>query len=132
MAASLAVTPAAAAHRLLCSVLLGAALGVYYDFLQPPGKKHRHLMDLVFSLGAVWVWLYHSFAVCRGDIRLICLLGMGAGLIVWEITAGKWLQSVWDLFWTVFARLWDFVWFPWKKFLDFAKILFASAEKWVQ
>ena len=131
MAASLAVTPETAAYRLLCSVLLGCALGIFYDFLQAPGQKHRHLADLVFSLGTLWVWLYLSFAVCLGDIRLVCLLGLLTGLLVWEASAGKWLQPLFALFWTGIARLWDFVLFPWKKILYFSKILFASAEKWV-
>ena len=70
----MAVTPAASAFRLLISMLLGGVLGILYDFLRPPGRKHRHLMDLIFSLGTVWVWIYHSFAVCRGDIRTVYLL----------------------------------------------------------
>ena len=131
MAATLAVTPESAAYRLLCSVLLGAVLGIFYDFLRKPGEKHRHLGDLVFSLGAIQVWLYISFALCRGDIRMVPLLGMLAGLTVWEATAGKWLQPLFALFWLGIARLWGFVLFPWKKFLVFSKILFASAEKWV-
>ena len=131
MAASLAVTPGVAAFRLASSCLLGGALGIFYDFLQPPGRKHRHFADLIFSLGAVWVWLYHSFALCRGDIRFVCLAAMAAGVLFWEWTAGKWCRPLFLLFWKGIARLWGFVLFPWKKILVFAKILFASVEKWV-
>ena len=57
------MTPAAAAHRLACSVALGGCLGILYGFLRPPGRKHRHLTDLVFLGFSLWVWLFICFAV---------------------------------------------------------------------
>ena len=127
----MAVTPAVSAFRLLISLLLGGALGILYSFLRPPGRKHRHLTDLFFSLGTAWVWICHSFTVCRGDIRVVYLAGMGTGFLLWETTAGRWLQPVFGMFWAFLAEVWRIFLFPWKKFLDFSKILFASAEKWV-
>ena len=125
------MTPSTALWRLGCSVLLGSCLGLLYGFLRVPGKRHRIFADVVFSLGAVWVWIYISFAVCRGDIRTVYLLGMTGGILLWENTFGPWLQPVFSGFWRVLGLLFRFFLTPWKKFLEFTKILFASAKKWV-
>ena len=127
----MAVTPAVSAYRLLMSLLLGGVLGIFYSMLQPPGEKHRHLTDLIFSLGTVWVWIYHSFAICLGDIRVVYLFGMLAGILLWETVAGRWLMPVFGAFWKFMGAVWQVLLLPWKKILDFLKILFASAEKWV-
>jgi hypothetical protein len=126
-----AVTPAVSAYRLLTGLLLGGVLGVVYSFLLLPGEKHRHLMDLLFSAVSVWVWLYHSFSVCCGDIRVVYLLGMLTGLLLWKATAGTWLMPVFGVFWKFIGAVLGVFLFPWKKFLYFSKILFASVEKWV-
>ena len=88
-------------------------------------------LDLLFSLAAVWIWLYHSFAVCRGDIRTVYLFGMMSGGFLWEKTAGRCLIPVFFGFWKILGRLFRIFLFPLKKILEFAKILFASGEKWV-
>ena len=88
------MTPAVGAYRLLCAVLLGCALGLVYGFLRPPGQRHPILRDLLFSLAAIWIWLYHSFAICRTDIRTVYLFGMIGGFFLWENTFGRWLRPV--------------------------------------
>ena len=125
------MTPAVAVHRLLTGILLGCLMGLVYGFLRPPGQRHRLLCDLLFSLAAVWIWLYHSFAVCRGDIRTVYLFGMMSGGFLWEKTAGRCLIPVFFGFWKILGRLFRIFLFPLKKILEFAKILFASGEKWV-
>ena len=125
------MTPAIAFWRLGCSLLLGGGLGLLYSFLRPLGNRHRILADVVFSLGAIWVWIYLSFAVCRGDIRIVYLFCMIGGILLWEITFGQWLRPVFSGIWRLFGGLFRFFLTPWKKFLKFVKILFASAEKWV-
>jgi hypothetical protein len=125
------MNPAIGFWRLICSILLGACLGIFYGFLRPPGQRHRSLADLVFSLGALWVWIYICFAVCRGDIRTIYLMGMVLGILLWEATFGRWLRPVFFGLWRFLAAVFRFLLFPWKKFLYFSKILFASVEKWV-
>ena len=125
------MTPAVSAWQLLWGILLGCLLGVVYGFLRPPGQRHRVLCDLLFSLTAVWIWLYHSFAVCRGDIRTVYLFGMIYGIFLWEKTFGRWLRPVVTGFWKILKGIFRFFLFPLKKILEFAKILFASGEKWV-
>ena len=62
--------PALAAHRFLCCCLLGAALGVYYEFLRPLRPRHTFAADVLFLAGGAWGWLLMSVRVCRGDLRL--------------------------------------------------------------
>ena len=125
------MTTATALWRLACSFLLGGCLGLLYGFLHPSLSRHRLLSDAVFSLAAVWGWIYICFAVCRGDIRTVYLLAMGTGILLWHSTCGPWLQPVFSGFWSLLGRLFRLFLAPWKKILEITKILFASAEKWV-
>jgi hypothetical protein len=131
VAAALAVTPAEEAWRFACSVFLGMALGPGYDLLRPLGSRHPDLADLLFAPLLLWVWLYVSFAVCRCDIRMVYTLGMLGGFCLWELTAARWLQPLCFLFWQKTGACVRFFLVPWKNFLKFVKILFASAKKWV-
>ena len=125
----MALTPAVSAFRLLTSILLGGALGILSSFLQPPGRKHRHLMDLIFSLGTVWVWIYHSFAVCRGDISIWYTLSLFLGCFLEEITAGRLLRPVFDLLWRPVWKLQAFLEKIFEKTAIFLKKIFTSGKK---
>ena len=93
------MTPAAASYRFLCAFLLGAVLGVYYGFLRPLRPKRTLLADLLFSLGCLLLWLRHSFALCRGDIRVGYFFAFFAGGVSWELTAGRCLRPLFSAFW---------------------------------
>lgn len=80
--------PALAAHRFVCCCLLGAALGVYYEFLRPLRPRHTLAADALFLTGCVWVWLIMSFRVCGGDLRL----GYSAGLLAGGLS-GIWRSA---------------------------------------
>lgn len=125
------MTPETAFFRLAASLLLGAALGLLYGFLRPLGRRHRHLADALVVLGAWWAYIYLGFGVCAGDLRLGYVWGLLAGAVVWEATAGRWLQPVFSGIWQILGVMWGLFWAPGKKFLQFTKILFASGEKWV-
>ena len=109
------MTPVTAAWRFGCSLILGGCLGLFYGFLRPLGKHHRILADVIFSLAAVWGWVCICFAVCRGDIRTVYLLAMGAGILLWEGTAGRWLRPVFSGFWGFCGALLGILLIPWKK-----------------
>ena len=121
------MTPQIAAARLGWSLLLGALVGVTGDFLKPLGRRTDPLLMLVFG----WAWLYLNFAVCRGDIRMGCMLALLAGWGLWELGPGRLVQPVFDRFWKTLAAIFRFFLAPLKKISDFAKILFASGQKWV-
>ena len=125
------MTPAVSAWRFGCSLLLGSCLGLFYGFLRPLARKHQTLADLLFSLGALWVWIYICFGICLGDIRTVYLLAMGAGIFLWDQSFGRWLRPVFSGFWRFIRAVTGILLIPWKKILEIAKILFASGEKWV-
>ena len=80
--------PAQAARQFGAACLLGLALGLFYGFLRPLGQRRRQLADLLFAPALVWAWLYLSFGICRGDIRLGCCMGLLLGAVLEEITIG--------------------------------------------
>ena len=57
------------------------AAGVWYDFLRPVKGAKR---DLLFLPGLIYAWLQLTFGVCRGDLRMAHLAGMGLGFLLWE------------------------------------------------
>ena len=107
-------SPQTAALRFVCAWLAGMVLGLYYGFLRPLGARHRTLADALFLAGVIPVWLLHSFAICRGDIRIGQTAGLGLGFLLWELTASRPLRPVFSEFWRVFL-------YPWKKILFFCK-----------
>ena len=63
------MTPQTAARRLVIALLLGAALGLFYGFLRPLGRRVV-LRDSLFLAGWSLIWLELGFGVCGGDLRL--------------------------------------------------------------
>ena len=76
------IAPATAVGFLLAALAIGAALGCFYDFLRPLRPRLTHLADLIFVLGALWSWVYLTFAICGGDIRMGCFWGQITGLLL--------------------------------------------------
>ena len=91
--------PGEGAVRFLWACLLGAWLGLLYGFLRPLRRRKTTLGDGLFLIALYRVWLYHSFAVCRGDIRPGNLLGLLAGGIAADLTLGRWLSPIFSVFW---------------------------------
>lgn len=126
--------PAEAAAQLLAALAWGLALGVAYSFLRPLRQRAPHLADGLFVPCMVAGWVYVSFGICRGDIRMGYTAAMLAGIAVWEATAGWLLRGCFRWLWQgIFAVLG----FPRKilgklfgKIRKISKNLFASAKKW--
>ena len=127
--------PSIAAYRLLCAILLGIALGVFYGFLRPLGRRHRQIADLLFVLALYPVWIFFAFGIAGGDLRFGYTLGLFGGVVLWETTFGKWLQPVFAGFWRAIYRIYRFFTLPFrkifKKLAKIAKFLFATGKKWV-
>ena len=68
---------------------------------------------------AAAVWLVLGFAICGGDLRLGCTLGLLLGGIAWELTAGMLLRPVFAGFCQGIAALARMSLLPVKKFLYF-------------
>jgi hypothetical protein len=127
------IPPEIAGSRLGIACLLGMGLGLIYGFLRPVRRKGSIAADTAFIVTLFAVWLYLSFGICDGDLRPGYLLGLTAGCILWDITAGRWLRPV-------FSGIWNFVFCIFKPFRNgfhkffqklqlFCKKLFASGKK---
>ena len=118
--------PAFAARALLIALGMGAVLGGFYGFLRPLRPRLTALADLLFVGLTFWVWLVHTFAICGGDSRPVCLLAMAAGAASWELTLGRLLRPAFSLFWKGIG-------WPVKKiriiFYKFRKYLLARRQK---
>lgn len=125
--------PGEAALRLLWGLALGAVMGLCYDFLRPLRRKHNAPADLVFVLTALYLWVYYSFRVCRGDIRLGGTAALGIGCLLWMNTAGRVVRKGFSLFWLVIFRIFSLFYRPFvkifKKICGFIKKVFAYGKK---
>ena len=121
--------PALAAGRFLQGLILGAGLGAVYGFLHPLSRRSRTIADLLFLCSVFPVWLYFSFAVCRGDLGLGYLASLPLGGILFECTLGRLLRPVWNGFWRVVGTVFRGFRKFFKKIITFIKKLFASGEK---
>lgn len=126
--------PALDGWRFFCACKIGLALGLFYGFLRPLRPRHPLMSDLLFLPVMGYAWLYLSFAICRGDIRLGYCAGLFLGAAVWEMTVGRLLRPVFQGFWKVISRIWTGIWRPFqkifKKIYKNAKKLFAIWKKW--
>ena len=69
------------------ALVIGAVLGLCYGLLRP--FRPRWLGDFIFVCLAFYGFLYLSFAVCRGDIRLGYTFGLLIGGIAFDCTLGR-------------------------------------------
>ena len=109
--------PALDARRFGIACLLGLALGLYYGFLRPLRPKHTVLSDFLFLPAMFYSWLYLSFAVCQGDIRLGYSIGLLVGALVFQWSVGRWLRPVFQGFWQIIGRIYRYIFNFFKKIL---------------
>ena len=122
--------PAQGARHFLLALLLGLGLGCYYGFLRPLRPKHTHLSDFLFMVGLGWVWLVLNFAVCFGDIRLGCNMGLVCGAFLWELTVGRLLRPVFAGFWAFVGKCLRLIGFPFQVFFKkYKNFLFSSWQR---
>lgn len=125
--------PTQAGLRFLVGLALGAGLGLFYGFLRPLRQKRTAPADLLFIAVAFWVWIYHSFAVCAGDIRFGGSLSLGLGAVLWELSAGWLLRPVFCFFWKIIGKGIDLLTLPIRKIFYFScvflKKVFAYMKK---
>ena len=85
--------PAVAGEALAFAVLLGLGLGLFYTLLYPLRRWKTGLADGVFLLGLFFLWVYLSFGICGGDIRLFQMLGLLGGAAAFYLIPGRGIQS---------------------------------------
>ncbi len=123
--------PGLAFRLLAVCVAAGAVLGLWYDFLSPLRPRHTAAADLAFLGVSLAVWVYMSFGICGGDLRMGYLLGVAAGGALWRWGPGRLVRPLFRGFWRIAGEIFRRILLPVKKFLKFLKIMFASAKKWV-
>jgi hypothetical protein len=125
--------PKLAGIYLAYACLLGAGLGLVYGFLRPLRRRMTQIADGLFVVTVLLTWVYFSFRICDGALRLGYWAGFAAGGFAWDRTLGRLLQPVFSIFWDGIC---SFLGFPikiirkiFKKIYIFTKKLFASWKK---
>ena len=126
-------TPNEAALRVLWGLAVGAFLGLCYDFLRPLRRRHNTPADLLFLLTALMGWIWYSFKICYGDIRLGGTVSLGLGLLVWMGTASIAVRKAFYWFWLAIFKIISVFFLPFEKIFKkitlFMKKVFAYGKK---
>ena len=125
--------PGEAALRFLWGLALGGLMGVVYEFLRPLRRRRNAPADLLFVGFSLWIWVWYSFRICAGDIRLGGTAALGLGAIALIRTLGKRLSRLFFPFWRGIFLVFAWILSPVKKIFrktgDFLKKVFASGKK---
>ena len=125
--------PDLAAQRLLWGLLLGAQLGLVYEFLRPLRVRHHAPADLLFVGFGFWVWGWYSFQICAGDIRLGATVALMLGTFLTVFLTGRLLRKLFFPFWRGIFHIFSQFALPAKKIFKkiryFSKKVFASGKK---
>ena len=126
--------PALAFRRFLLGCAIGLILGILYGALRPLRIRHPVTADLLFCPFLFYGWLYLSFAVCRGDIRIGYTASLPLGMILWICTGGKLFAPVFSGFWWLISKIFRGIFWPFekifKKICKILKKLFALWKTW--
>jgi hypothetical protein len=117
--------------RLALGLGAGILLGICHGFLRPLRHRCPFTAEALFFLAMAWGWLILGFGVWQGDLRLGYFVPYFGGWLLWEITLGRLVRPLFSGFWAAVEAIFRIFLWPVKKIFYFAKILFASVEKWV-
>lgn len=125
--------PGEAALRFLWGLALGVLMGVVYEFLQPLRRRRNAPADLLFVGIFLWTWVWYSFRICAGDIRLGGTAALGLGTVLLITVLGKPLRRLFFPFWRGIFHIFTWILAPvkkiFRKILLFLKKVFASGKK---
>lgn len=125
--------PAVAGLRVLWGLAVGAILGLCYDFLRPLRRRHHAPADVIFVLAALFGWIWYSFRICAGDIRMGGTCSLGIGMLLWLGTGSLVCRKLFYWFWLVIFQILSVLSLPFRKFFKifriFLKKVFAYGKK---
>ncbi len=81
--------------HLLRTLLLGLGCGVLFDLLRmlrallPHGRIAVFLEDALFSFACCFVLQVDAWSFCGGALCWQHMIGLGLGLLIWLLTAGR-------------------------------------------
>jgi len=84
----------------LSTVLVGAAIGLFYDAFRVIRKTARHsglavtLEDFIFWVAATGLTFYYMLHRSYGEMRLFALIGIGVGVLLYFATVSRWVVVV--------------------------------------
>jgi len=84
----------------LSTIVVGAAIGLFYDAFRVLRKTARHnglavqLEDLIFWLAATGLTFYYMLHRNYGEIRLFSLVGVAVGALLYFATVSRWVVVV--------------------------------------
>ncbi|MCL2603567.1 MAG: spore cortex biosynthesis protein YabQ [Defluviitaleaceae bacterium] len=90
----------AQAWLFVTTVMVGVAVGVFYDFFRvlrrtaSHGKWAVQLEDLFFWLAVTVLVFYYMLHRNYGEIRFFALLGMGLGVVLYFVTVSRLIVKV--------------------------------------
>jgi len=125
--------PALLFSRFLIACLMGAILGLLYDFLSVFPRSLRHFSDGIFLIALFAFGIQLGFGVCEGDLRPAYSAGLFAGFLLWRGTLGRLLRPL--IFRTarwirdVFTSIWGICKKMTKNISVFCKKIFAFVKK---
>ena len=82
------------------TVLVGAAIGLFYDVFRILRKTTRHrgivvqLEDLLFWVIATGLTFYYMLHRNYGEVRLFALAGVAVGILLYFATVSRWVVAV--------------------------------------
>lgn len=97
----------------MLSVVLGLGIGVLYDVFRtlrivfPPAAKKNAVFaeDIIFMvISGAAVFLYAA-VLCRGQVRLFCVIGTFLGFLLYLATIGSIIVGIFRSIASAFAKL---------------------------
>lgn len=109
------------ARLLLASVLVGIGLSAFYDIARIRRRLTRGirgvlavtltaLEDVIFFAVAGVTCSLMFYVICNGEVRMLGIVGLLPGFLLWRATAGRLILSVLDRIIDLIRRIVRFIW----------------------
>lgn len=109
------------AKLLLTSFLMGIGLSAFYDLFRIRRRLTRglgrrlsvllmSLEDVIFFIVAGIACALMFYVICNGEVRMLGLIGIPPGFILWRLTVGRLLMAFLDRILALFGRIARFLW----------------------
>jgi len=83
----------------LSAVMVGAAIGLFYDAFRVLRKTARHnrlavqIEDFIFWVAATGLTFYYMLHRSYGEIRVFTLIGVAVGVLLYFVTVSRWVVT---------------------------------------
>ena len=118
----------------LWSLLLGAGVGLLYDFfragriLRPAGRLRLFLQDVLFSFSAAGLTVLCLTFTNHGQVRGYLLVGEGLGFLIYLTTVGAVTPRVFRWFYRIHKKIMNFFKKPFIFLFEWCKIILIRVK----